>query len=109
MYNPTFYSFIDDKNNKDHLESSWLQLFQPNVLKPFRLLLIYFFFANILSGVPYSPYLTEVFTTFGADADVQWTIVSAINIYSQNLQIVCNILCLLYKAIVFINRHFQCA
>lgn len=76
MYNSTFYSFTDIKNNKDHLESSWLQLFRPDVLKPFRLILIYFFFSNVLSGVTFGPYLVEVFTIFGADVDVQWTIVS---------------------------------
>lgn len=76
MYNSTIYNFIDDKNDKEDLESSWRQLFRPDVLKPFRLLLIYFFFANILSGVPYSPYLVKVFTTFGAGVDVEWTIVS---------------------------------
>lgn len=73
VYNPTFYSFIGDAS--DNLESSWLQLFKPDVLKPFRLILVYFFFANILSGVPYGPYLVQVFNTFGADVDVEWTIV----------------------------------
>lgn len=72
-----FFSFADDADNRvRRLESSWHQLFKPDVLKPFRLILVYFFFANILSGVPYGPYLVDVFTAFGADVDVEWTIVS---------------------------------
>jgi len=76
IINNYFRGLIEDKNDKNDSESSWKQLLQPDVLKPFRLLLIYFFFSNLLSGVPFAPYLVEVFMTFGADVDVQWTIVS---------------------------------
>lgn len=64
----------NEKNGKNDSNSSWKQLLQPDVLKPFRLLLVYFFFSNLLSGVPFAPYLVEVFKKFGADVDVQWTV-----------------------------------
>ncbi|CAH1713748.1 facilitated trehalose transporter Tret1-like isoform X2 [Aphis gossypii] len=64
----------NDKNEKNNSDSSWKQLMQPDVLRPFRLLLIYFFFSNLLSGVPFGPYLVEVFLTFGANVDAQWTV-----------------------------------
>lgn len=73
----TFYSFTDRNEDDDrNSESSWKQLFQPSVMKPFRLMLIYFFFSNLLSGTPYSPYLVEVFTKFDTGVDVNWTVVS---------------------------------
>jgi len=78
MYFHVIYLYAaDDKTDfDDNSREFWRQLVQPNVLKPFRLLLIYFFFANLLSGVPYGPYLVRVFTTFGTDIDVNWTVVS---------------------------------
>ncbi|XP_050548149.1 facilitated trehalose transporter Tret1-like [Daktulosphaira vitifoliae] len=63
-----------DGNETENLGSVWRQLIQPDVIKPFRLLVFYFFFSNLLSGVPYSPYLIEVFTRFGAPVNVEWTI-----------------------------------
>lgn len=74
-----YFFFLDEKNDENYSESFWKQLLQPDVLRPFRLLLMYFLFSNILSGVPYAPYLIEVFTIFGANVDVEWTIVSLIN------------------------------
>ncbi|XP_050441690.1 facilitated trehalose transporter Tret1-like [Adelges cooleyi] len=53
--------------------SIWKLLLQPNVLRPFRLLIFYFLFTNILSGAQYTPYLVEVFTKFGVQ-NVEWTI-----------------------------------
>ncbi|XP_060837389.1 facilitated trehalose transporter Tret1-like isoform X2 [Rhopalosiphum padi] len=71
----------NDKNgSKNDSECSWKQLFKPDVLKPFRLLLIYFFFSNLLSGVPFGPYLVVVLLTFGADVDVQWTVAFSLGI-----------------------------
>lgn len=71
-----FLNFTDDKNNdKDDLKSSWEQLFQPEVLRPFRLLMIFFFYGNLLSGVPYQPYLTEVFIKFNAPVEIEWAVV----------------------------------
>lgn len=40
---------------------------------------MYFFFANIVSGAPYAPYLVEVFNHFcegQIQLDAEWTIVS---------------------------------
>lgn len=55
--------------------SSWAQLLRPEVYKPFRLLMIYLFFANLLSGIQYGPFLVSIFTEFGAPVNVELTIV----------------------------------
>ncbi|XP_025416354.1 facilitated trehalose transporter Tret1-like [Sipha flava] len=64
-----------DQNVEDDFLDRWKQLLEPDVLKPFWLLMMYFFFSNLLSGVPLSPYLVYVFTEFGVDVDVSSIIV----------------------------------
>jgi len=64
--------FIDHKNNTN----AWKQLFKPEVLRPFRLMMLYFFFKNLFSVLPLLPYLVSIFNTFGAPVNVEWTIVS---------------------------------
>lgn len=49
------------------------------MLRPFRLLLLFFFFANLLSGISYAPFLIDVFTKFDAPVNVEWTIVRNYN------------------------------
>jgi hypothetical protein len=68
--------FAGDQNVEDDFLDRWKQLLEPDVLKPFWLLMMYFFFSNLLSGVPLSPYLVYVFTEFGVDVDVSSIIVS---------------------------------
>ncbi|XP_025416373.1 facilitated trehalose transporter Tret1-like [Sipha flava] len=63
-----------DTKNEEDITSSWRQLLQPEVYRPFRLLVIYIFFANLLAGVQYGPYLVSVFTEFGAPVNVEMTI-----------------------------------
>jgi MFS transporter, SP family, solute carrier family 2 (facilitated glucose transporter), member 6 len=64
--------FIDHKENTN----TWKQFFKPAVLRPFRLMMIYFFFKNLLCGLPLVPYLVSIFNKFGAPVNVEWTIVS---------------------------------
>ncbi|XP_050530608.1 facilitated trehalose transporter Tret1-like isoform X2 [Daktulosphaira vitifoliae] len=65
----------DDKDDNDNQTiSTWKLLKQPNVLRPFRLLIFYFIFANTLSSVQYNPYLVQVLTKFGAPVNIEWTI-----------------------------------
>jgi len=81
-----------DKNDTDST-SSWGQLLKPEVYRPFRLLMIYLFFANLLSGIQYGPFLVSVFTEFGAPVNVQLTIA-----FSSFLSIIGGIL-----TVVFVN------
>lgn len=64
--------FTDHKNNTN----SWKQIFEPVVLRPFRLMLIYFFFKNLLSVSTLLPYFVSIFNILGAPVNVEWTIVS---------------------------------
>lgn len=82
-FSTVFIFLIEYKTDVDDTGSSWRQLLQPDVLKPFRLLLMYFFFANLLSMVPYIPYLVEVFLKFGTGVNPEWTIVSRSQEYSK--------------------------
>lgn len=72
-----YFVFIDDKDYSDNT-SSWGQLLRPEVYRPFRLLMVYLFFSNLLAGIQYGPYLISVFTEFGAPVNVELTIVSTI-------------------------------
>uniref|UniRef100_A0A2S2NFQ1 Facilitated trehalose transporter Tret1 n=2 Tax=Schizaphis graminum TaxID=13262 RepID=A0A2S2NFQ1_SCHGA len=54
--------------------NTWKQFFEPAVLRPFRLLMMYFFFKILLSGLPLVPYLVSVFNKFGAPVNVEWSI-----------------------------------
>lgn len=44
----------------------------PGLWIPLRLMLIYIFFSNVMSGVPYAPYLMHVFKSFKTQADPAW-------------------------------------
>jgi len=48
---------------------------EPEVLRPLRLMTIYFFYMNLLSGLPLLPYLVPILNTFAAPVNVEWTIV----------------------------------
>ncbi|XP_029346023.1 facilitated trehalose transporter Tret1 isoform X2 [Acyrthosiphon pisum] len=64
----------EDDDTEPDATSSWGQLLRPEVYRPFRLLLVYIFFANLLSGIQYVPYLVAVFTEFGAPVNVEFTL-----------------------------------
>jgi len=70
LYNP--HIFTDRKNNTN----SWKQLIEPEVRRPFRLMMLYFFFKNLFSISTLLPYLVSIFNKFGAPVNVEWTIVS---------------------------------
>lgn len=66
----------DDRDNDGNDAAAWRQVTKPEVIRPFCLIVLYFFFSNLISGVPFSPYLVTVFTEFNAPVAVEWTIVS---------------------------------
>ncbi|XP_060868753.1 facilitated trehalose transporter Tret1-2 homolog [Metopolophium dirhodum] len=44
----------------------------PGLRSPLKLMLIYIFFSNVMSGVPYAPYLMHVFKSFKTQAEPAW-------------------------------------
>ncbi|XP_060841084.1 facilitated trehalose transporter Tret1-like isoform X2 [Rhopalosiphum padi] len=64
----------NDKSHQKENTNTWKQFFKPAVLRPFRLMMIYFFFKNLLCGLPLVPYLVSIFNKFGAPVNVEWTI-----------------------------------
>lgn len=66
---------LGDKDDVNDI-AVWRQLLEPEVLRPFRLIMICFFFETLLSGIAFSPYLVEIYTKFNAPVNVEWTIVS---------------------------------
>ncbi|XP_008184642.1 facilitated trehalose transporter Tret1 isoform X2 [Acyrthosiphon pisum] len=64
----------DIEKDEKGATSSWGQLLRPEVYRPFRLLMVYFFYANLMSGVQYGPYLLQIFTDFGAPVNVEFTL-----------------------------------
>ncbi|XP_015374843.1 PREDICTED: facilitated trehalose transporter Tret1-like isoform X2 [Diuraphis noxia] len=63
----------DDPNRKEDI-GIWKHMFEPEVMKPFRLMMIYFFFMNLVSGLPLLPYLVSILHKFEAPVNVEWTI-----------------------------------
>lgn len=68
------YDEDDNETDQKGETDSWGQLLRPEVYRPFRLLFVYIFFANLLSGIQYGPYLVLVFTQFGAPVNVEFTL-----------------------------------
>lgn len=103
-----YYCFLDKKD----VTSSWGQLFRPEVYRPFRLFLVYIFFANLLSGVQYGPYLVSVFTKFGAPINVEFTLVSTYHrvcclTYYKNMTTISAVILVMYIIIYFYNLQLQ--
>lgn len=71
-------SAADDHGGDNNVNdaATWRQLTEPEVIRPFCLIVWYFFFTNLMSGIPFSPYLVTVFTEFNVPVAVEWTIVS---------------------------------
>ncbi|XP_022182948.1 facilitated trehalose transporter Tret1-like [Myzus persicae] len=63
-----------DKSIHKKNTNSWKQLLEPEVRKPFFLMMLCFFFKNLMSGSQFFPYLVSIFNKFGAPANVEWTI-----------------------------------
>ncbi|XP_060881201.1 facilitated trehalose transporter Tret1-like [Metopolophium dirhodum] len=63
----------DEPNQKENT-NAWKHLFEPEVIRAFRLMTIYFLFMNLLSGLPLLPYLVSILKEFGAPVNVEWTI-----------------------------------
>ncbi|XP_022182980.1 facilitated trehalose transporter Tret1-like [Myzus persicae] len=64
----------NDQSNHKGDTNTWKQLFEPEVIRPFRLIMICFFFVNLLSGLPLFPYLVPVLNTFGAPVNIELTL-----------------------------------
>lgn len=47
----------------------------PGLWSPLKLMLIYIFFSNIMSGVPYAPYLMNIFASFNTQVEPAWAMV----------------------------------
>lgn len=47
----------------------------PGLWKPLKLMIIYIFFSNIMSGVPYMPDLVDVFHMFNTPISPAWATV----------------------------------
>lgn len=58
------------------VKDSLYRFIEPETLKPLRLLMIMIFFINLLSGIPYTPYLIAVFDTFKVSFNPVWATVS---------------------------------
>ncbi|XP_022182945.1 facilitated trehalose transporter Tret1-like [Myzus persicae] len=63
----------DKPNHKKNI-NAWKQLFAPQVLRPFRLMMLYFFFKNLFSVLPILPYLVSILKKFGTPVNIEWTI-----------------------------------
>ncbi|XP_050054280.1 proton myo-inositol cotransporter-like isoform X1 [Aphis gossypii] len=70
------YNVPSNNDEQHHKENTniWKQLLEPEVLRPLRLMTIYFFYMNLLSGLPLLPYLVAILNTFAAPVNVEWTI-----------------------------------
>jgi len=64
------------------IKDSLHRFIEPETMKPLRLLMIMIFFTNLLSGIPYTPYLISVFDTFQVSFHPAWATVSQYLIYS---------------------------
>ncbi|KAE9527559.1 hypothetical protein AGLY_012839 [Aphis glycines] len=69
-------SYNNEPHHKENT-NTWKKLFDPAVLRPFRLMMIYFFFKNLLCGLPLLPYLVAIFN------NVEWTIANNFLHYSR--------------------------
>lgn len=94
----------EQKNQTDHT-SSWGQLLHPEVYRPFRLLMVYLFFANLLSGIQYSPYLVSVFEEFGAPVNIELTLVRNFWPLKKRLYMFCVVIAALH---FFMSINFSC-
>lgn len=58
------------------IKDSLHRFIEPETMKPLRLLMVMIFFTNLLSGIPYTPYLISVFDTFQVSFHPAWATVS---------------------------------
>ncbi|VVC39589.1 Sugar transporter, conserved site,Major facilitator superfamily domain,Major facilitator, sugar [Cinara cedri] len=52
--------------------NSWISFSHPGLWKPLKFMMIYIFFSNIMSGVPFTPYLVDIFRTYSSTVDAEW-------------------------------------
>jgi hypothetical protein len=64
------------QNPFNAIKDSLNRFTEPETLKPLILLMVLIFFINILSGIPYTPYLLSVFEKFEVPLSPAWATVS---------------------------------
>ncbi|XP_025198361.1 facilitated trehalose transporter Tret1-like [Melanaphis sacchari] len=64
----------DDEPHHKENTNIWKQIVEPEVLRPFRLMMIYFFYMNLISGLPFMPYLVPILNKFATPVNAEWTI-----------------------------------
>jgi len=67
------YVSLSAKSEEANQKTSSLDSFShPGLWSPLKLMLIYIFFSNIMSGVPYAPYLLNIFSSFDTQVEPAW-------------------------------------
>lgn len=61
-----------EKQETCSINDSWYRFIKPETLKPLQMLMIIIFFTNLLSGIPYTPYLISVFDKFQVSFHSAW-------------------------------------
>lgn len=68
--------FSGEKREMSPIKDLLYRFIEPEMLKPLQLLMIMIFFTNLLSGIPYTPYLISVFDKFQGSFHPAWATVS---------------------------------
>ncbi|CAI6348431.1 unnamed protein product [Macrosiphum euphorbiae] len=81
-----------EKKKMSSIKDSLYRFIEPETLKPLQLLMIMIFFTNLLSGIPYIPYLISVFDKFQVSFHPAWatTMYMAFNV-AGNVLTICSI------------------
>lgn len=81
-----------EKQEMSSIKDSLHRFIEPETMKPLRLLMIMIFFTNLLSGIPYTPYLISVFDTFQVSFHPAWatTMYTAFGV-AGNVLTICSI------------------
>uniref|UniRef100_A0A2H8TSE1 Facilitated trehalose transporter Tret1 n=1 Tax=Melanaphis sacchari TaxID=742174 RepID=A0A2H8TSE1_9HEMI len=67
------YVSLSAKSEEAKKKSSSIGSFShPGLWNPLKLMLVYILFSNIMSGVPYVPYLMNIFTSFNTRVEPAW-------------------------------------
>ncbi|XP_015377505.1 PREDICTED: putative metabolite transport protein YwtG [Diuraphis noxia] len=81
-----------EKQEISSINDSLYYFIKPETLKPLQLLMIMIFFTNLLSGIPYTPYLISVFDKFQVSFHPAWatTMYTAFSV-AGNVLTICSI------------------
>lgn len=76
MHIYVFFFFLEKLGIIASVKDSLNNFVEPEMLKPLQLMTVFIFFSNLMSGVPFTPYLIHVFDTFKVPIDSAWAMVS---------------------------------